>query len=139
MRRLFRGKQYTTLSLALLTETEVHLASYASPRWMLIRRDRRVEVIRTPPSNPLGVQLDTFKPRLTAVAVEKGETLVAHTDGVMESYESRTSFEALLRADAEQSGAPGTPSFELIDAKATEAGAANVLPDDKTLLVLTRF
>lgn len=135
LHRTFHGTQNTTLSIVLLTETELWIASAASPHWMSLSNETRKAVdLRLTACNPVGMManLDTLEVR--RIAAKETDLLVVFTDGVIDGSKGRN---LLRRAMLELT--PESPDYmAAIEAAATAAGAADTLPDDATILAIRR-
>jgi hypothetical protein len=130
----FGGNQTTSVAVAILHKDKVQLINCGSPTWIHISPETKVESVRIPPSNPLGLADGDFTFQLKELELKPGSILLAHTDGVMEGGLARKNFARNVIA----AGLPEDNAFAYLQREARIAGADTVLPDDFTMLYLKR-
>lgn len=135
IRRLFKGTQFSTLSIACIMGGSVRVWACAAPLWLVVSPNGTVKRIRTLPANPLGVSSRGPKPRFVDAQVDVGDILLSYTDGVIDGSVALQRFEVLVKANPPRADAA---YFDELVAMAKEAGQRDALPDDQTILILRR-
>lgn len=127
----YRGEQTSSIQLAAVYRDRVRLISCAAPLWLKVDDAGKVQRVKNRASNPLGMRVDGAKFQMVEQEAKAGEVFVAHTDGVMEGSDCFARFSARLKREPVR-------SFEIVAAAAKEAGKGLVLPDDVTMLMISR-
>ena len=132
---LFKGSQYTTMSLALLIDGTAYLACFAAPPWIVVNtRTRTVRKIRVKPANSIGLASFRTTFDLLEVPLEPGDVLVAYTDGVMEGFACYQRLAGLVKDGLKDDDSV----FAQLESLARSAGETSVHPDDFSMLMLRR-
>ena len=130
--RLFRGKQFTTFTCVVAREDSLALFNIGAPPWLKMGLGTGCKSVRIKSNNPLGIIPNKAIYESKVITLEKGETLIAYTDGVMDGTGSRRSLNRTFkkREDA--------LSHDQCSRLIFEAGIEERLQDDYTLLVISQ-
>jgi hypothetical protein len=130
----FRGQQNTTLSLAILYESEIHVTAFGAPHWLHLLTDGTAPSVQVPRQNPLG--LGKLRPNISSTVLQPrpGELLVGYTDGVVDGARAMMEFRKIYKQAAEQ----GALDFATVLGILQGMTENHALPDDFTLLQIRR-
>lgn len=137
VRATFAGEQCTTLSVVEIEGDAVRVGSCAAQRWLKFSfATKAIEVLKNPKSDLLGLgPEDLADPmQLRPVTVAPGDFLLGFTDGVFDGSAGLKRFANIVRDKMPEF--EGEEIFGLVEQLATDSGRADVLPDDRTLVMI---
>ncbi len=129
---LFRGQQYTTLSLVFLHQGKLEIFSYGSPPFLLFDSSGALESTLLKSQTPLG--LNPHAPRISPkiIQLSEGAILTAYSDGVLDGSAARR------RLQKKTAGLAQAYSMDDLTQVLNEVGRPDRLPDDFTLFFLEK-
>jgi hypothetical protein len=140
--RTYQGTQNTTVVIAALYRDRARVVAVAMQRWLHLSGGQ-VQDVRCRPADPLGLSTSynttpqDFERFVIDVSLKPGDTLVAATDGILDSATTRRDFKTALGA-AGLDALPFPEAFTRIVAAGRAIAAKTSYPDDQTLLAIRR-
>lgn len=139
VRSTFGGDQCTTLSIVTVEDGVLQIGACAAQKWLHYSAENKaMNILKNPKSDLLGLGPEGYvKPlEMRDLVLANGDFLLGFTDGVFDGTAGVKRFAAIVEHTRPEFHEQDI--FDLVTQLSIDAGRADVLPDDQTLVMIRR-